>query len=175
MNGVSCAGKLWRGGAVFREWIEINQIAALEDAVALYRGQFLEGFSLKDSLAFEDWSLLVREQLQRRFLTMLHRLARAYEQAGQIKRACEYAWRQVELEPWQEERHQQLMRLLALSDQRSAALAQYETCRRLLQEELGAPPAAETIHLYERIRDNKLGGDTARNPGPTTFRPRWRL
>jgi predicted ATPase len=49
------------------------------------------------------------------------------------------------------------MRLLMLSGQRGTALAQYETCRRLLAEELGVEPAAETTKLYEQIRDGELG------------------
>jgi predicted ATPase len=48
------------------------------------------------------------------------------------------------------------MRTLALSGQRSAALAQYETCRRLLAEELGVEPGKETTRLYEQIRNGKL-------------------
>jgi predicted ATPase len=48
------------------------------------------------------------------------------------------------------------MRLLAYSGQRAAALAQYETCRRVLVEELDVEPAAETIRLYEQIRDSEL-------------------
>ena len=130
-------------------------IDQLEAAVALYRGTFLEGFSLKESSAFEDWSLLVRERLQRQVLTALARLAEAYEERGEARRACDYAWRQVELEPWHEEAHQQLMHLLALSGQRSAALAQYEACRRILREELGVEPARETTALYERIRSEQ--------------------
>jgi predicted ATPase/DNA-binding SARP family transcriptional activator len=125
----------------------------LEKAVTLYRGSFLEGFYLKDSPAFDDWCLLTREQLQRLALTALHRLAEEYEWHGELERACNYAWRQVELEPWQEEAHQQLMRLLALSGQRSAALAQYEICRRALMEDLGVEPVEETTALYEHIRD----------------------
>ena len=45
------------------------------------------------------------------------------------------------------------MRLLALNDQRGAALAQFEACRSALQEELGVEPGTETTVLYERIRD----------------------
>lgn len=131
-------------------------IQQLEYAVALYRGPFLEGFSLEDSAEFEDWSLLVREELQRQVLGALHRLAESYAGRGEYGRACEVARRQVELEPWQEEAHRQLMRLLALSGQRSAALAQYETCCRLLRKELGVEPAAETTRLYEQIRDGEL-------------------
>lgn len=148
----------WLDVTAFTNLTGLGDLSGLEKAVALYRGSFLEGFSLKDSSAFEDWSLLTRERLHRQALTALHRLAGYYEQRGEYERACEVAWRQVELEPWQEEAHQQLMRLLALSDQRSAALAQYETCRRLLAEELGVEPAEETTRLYEQIRNDELKG-----------------
>ncbi|MDY6878333.1 MAG: BTAD domain-containing putative transcriptional regulator [Chloroflexota bacterium] len=86
------------------------------------------------------------------------RVIRGYElrERGEYERACDYAWRQVELAPWDEEAHQQLMRALVLNNQRSAALAQYETCRRLLAKELGVEPAKETTRLYEQIRDGEF-------------------
>ena len=49
-------------------------IQKLERVVDIYRGGFLEGFSLKDSSAFEDWSLLMRERFQRQVLAALRRL-----------------------------------------------------------------------------------------------------
>ena len=131
-------------------------IDQLEQAAALYCGGFLEGFGLKDSPAFEEWVLLKREQLNQQALSVLHRLGAIYEAHREYERAIPYAWRQVELEPWLDESHQQLMRLLALNGQRGAALAQYESCRKLLAEELGVEPAAETILLYENIRDGSL-------------------
>jgi DNA-binding SARP family transcriptional activator/predicted ATPase len=148
----------WLDVAAFSAWVEADPPAAheLEEAVALYRGGFLEGFFVKDSPAFEDWSLLTRERLLRQALAAFDWLVKYYEQRGEYEQARDYAWRQVELEPWQEEAHRQLMRLLALSGQRSAALAQYETCCRLLAEELGVEPAEETTRLYEQIRDGDL-------------------
>jgi DNA-binding SARP family transcriptional activator len=133
-----------------------SAIRHLQSAIHLYQGSFLEGFSVSDSPAFEEWALFTREQIARQMSSALHGLAATYEQRGQYEPARSCAWRQVELEPWDEAAHQQLMRTLALSDQRSAALAQYETCRRLLAEELGVEPAAETTRLYEQIRDGKL-------------------
>jgi hypothetical protein len=56
------------------------------------------------------------------------------------------------LEPWREEAHRALMRLLVRSGQRSAALDQYETCRCILAERLGAEPEAATTALYEQLR-----------------------
>jgi DNA-binding SARP family transcriptional activator/predicted ATPase len=130
--------------------------SSLEQAVALYRGGFLEGFSIGDSPAFEEWALLVRERLARQMVSALHRLSVGHEQQGEYEQAQSWAWRQLELEPWDESAHRQLMRCLALSGQRSAALAQYETCRRVLAEELGVEPARETRRLYEQIRAGEL-------------------
>ncbi len=141
-------------------------IEQLEAGLALYGGSFLEGFFLKGCPVFDDWSLLVRERLQRQALAALHRLAAYYEQRGQYEQACEYARRQLELEPWQEEAHQQVMRLLALSGRRGAALAHYETCRRLLNEELGVEPAAETTQLYQAIKEGRELPSQERLPAP---------
>ena len=131
-------------------------ISHLLSAISLYRDSFLEGFSA-GSAAFEEWALLKREQLHRQMMTALRRLAAHYEQRGEYEQAQPYAQRQLELESWDEQAHRQLMRLLALSGRRSAALSQYETCRRLLAEELGVEPADETTALYEQIRDKGLG------------------
>jgi predicted ATPase len=96
--------------------------------------------------------LLTREWLRREMVEALAYLARYHERRGEVSQARAYAWRQVELDPWREEPHLHLMRLLALDGQRSAALAQYEACRRALAEELGVEPMPETTSLYERIR-----------------------
>jgi DNA-binding SARP family transcriptional activator/predicted ATPase len=145
----------------FTEMVEADKtdpsaIDQLEQAVALYRGSFLEGFSVSDSPAFDEWALFTRERLARQISSALHRLSATHEQRAEYEQAQSFAWRHVELEPWDEAAHQQLMRTLALSGQRSAALAQYETCRRLLAEELGVEPAQETTRLYEQIRSGKL-------------------
>lgn len=127
--------------------------ARLERAIALYRGDFLAGFSVGDSAPFEEWQLGRREQLHRRALDTLAHLADYHERPGDGASARRHAQRQVELEPWREEAHRQLMRLLARGGQRSAALAQYETCRRILARDLGIEPEAETTRLHNRIRD----------------------
>jgi DNA-binding SARP family transcriptional activator/predicted ATPase/energy-coupling factor transporter ATP-binding protein EcfA2 len=130
----------------------------LQEAVALYRGGFLEGFSVADSPPFEEWALLTRERLARQVSSALLHLATACEQRGEYDQAQSHAWRQTELEPYDETAHQQLMRTLALGGQRSAALAQYETCRRRLAEELNVEPSPETTRLYEQIRSGELRG-----------------
>jgi predicted ATPase/DNA-binding SARP family transcriptional activator len=159
-------GDVWLDVEAFRTLVEVRSESHtpcrhLEEAVAIYRGSFLEGFSVKGSPAFEEWSLLVRDRLQRQASMALLRLVRVYEARGEVARACRYARRQIELEPWHEEAHRRLMRLLALNGQRSAALVQYEACCRALRDELDVEPGVETVRLYERIRDGELTPGTA--------------
>jgi DNA-binding SARP family transcriptional activator/predicted ATPase len=136
-------------------------LGRLEQAVERYRGELLEGFSLPDSSVFEEWLLLQRERFQRLALDSLQRLTGGYMLQGEYERALGYAWRQVNLDPFREKAHRQLMRLLAYSDRASEALVQYETCRHFLIEELGTEPSAETIQLGEQIRDGTLPIPTA--------------
>jgi predicted ATPase len=91
------------------------------------------------------------------------RLANYHERRGEYEQAQHCIWRQLELEPWREESHRQLMRVLAVSGQRSAALVQYETCRRVLERDLSVELEAETTALYLRIRD----GASSELPTPT--------
>ncbi len=130
--------------------------ARMEQAITLYRGDFLAGFAPGDSAPFEEWQLRQRERLHQQVLDILARLADYHERRGDDERARHVARRQIELEPWREEAHRQLMRLLARGHQRSAALAQYETCRRILACDLGIEPETQTTALYERIRDGAL-------------------
>jgi len=133
--------------------------ARMEQASALYRGDFLAEFTLVDSAPFEEWQLRQRERLHQRALDVLAHLANYHERRDDDEPARRYAQRQIELDPWREEAHRQLMRLLARGGQRSAALAQYETCRRILASDLGVEPEAETTALYEQIRDRETRRD----------------
>jgi len=136
-----------------------SDMLILERAVDLYRGEFLEGFSLPDSPAFEEWVLLNRERFHRLMIEALHQLADYYQQASQYEQALQFTWRQLELDPWQESAHRQVMKLLAFSGQRAKALIQFETCRRILREELEIEPDEKTKVLYEQI----LHGDLETN------------
>ena len=132
------------------------QLEQSEQAIALYQGTFLSGFSISDSAPFEEWVLLKREQVDRQVTDALNRLVTAYEQINEFEKAEVFARTLVEREPWNEEAHQQLMYNLALNGKRSAALAQYEACCRLLEKELEVSPSQETIALYQAIRDGTI-------------------
>jgi predicted ATPase/DNA-binding SARP family transcriptional activator len=140
--------------------------ARLAQAVDLYRGDFLAGVTLFDSESFEDWVLMQRETLRQQAFSALETLIAFHDRHADYPALCRAARRQLELEPWHESAHRQLMRGLALSGDRDSALAQYEICRHVLEEELGIEPEVQTRTLYERIRAGELSTVELNAQGP---------
>jgi len=134
-------------------------VPPLTEAVALYRDDFLAGFTLRDSPAFDDWQFFQAESLRREMADALETLALCHSEAGQFEPAIASARRWLTLDSLHEPAHRMLMQLYALTGQRSLALRQYRECVRALESELGVPPLEETTALYESI---KQGGDHAR-------------
>ncbi|MFN8440651.1 MAG: BTAD domain-containing putative transcriptional regulator [Caldilineaceae bacterium] len=146
-------------------------LARLRQAVDLYRGDFLAGFSVADSPPFEEWRRVIQEQLHIQVLDALTHLVTAAEAAGDTDgQALHDARRLLTLEPWLEAAHCQVMRLLARRGERAEALAQYQRCRQVLAEELGVEPDAETTALYEQIRAGKFSRETGRQEDKKTGR-----
>jgi DNA-binding SARP family transcriptional activator/predicted ATPase len=137
------------------------------EGVKLARGPLLEGFFLDNSPAFDEWLLIQRESTQQTMLEALQQLADYYESRGEYNTAFQYARRQLEFEPWREESHQQLMRLMAYQGQRNAAMQQYKKLADLLREELGVEPLPKTRDLLARISttvENRPNRLPPRNP-----------
>jgi len=127
----------------------------LATAAALYHGDFLAGFTLADAPAFTDWQLLLQEQLHQQAITAMETLAEAALADGDHDAGQATLRQLLRLVPWHEQAHRQLMTSLFDSGRRSQALAQFEACRAVLDEELGVEPAAETRLLYEAIRSGE--------------------
>jgi DNA-binding SARP family transcriptional activator len=136
-------------------FLELSRDDRPDEAAAHYRGDLLAGLVV-DSVPFEEWQRSQREQLHRLALNLLSQLTGRDLQQGLFDRAQHQAQRQLELDPWSEPAHRQLMQALWLAGERSAALAQFEACCRILAAELGVPPHAETLALAQQIRDGRL-------------------
>ena len=124
------------------------------DAAGVFRGDFLEGFGLRDAPAFEDWQRAEADGLRRELAPVLARLV---EESGDLA----VARRWLELDPLHEPAHRALIRLYAEQGDRAAALAQYRECVRTLSRELGVPPLEETTRLYEAISEGTLEAHAA--------------
>jgi DNA-binding SARP family transcriptional activator len=155
--------------AAFARLSGSRDVADLARAADLYRGEFLAGFGLPGCEAFEEWLLLMREQLKQQALAVLHTLADQHLTAGRYAEAADAARRQLALEPWHEPAQRQLMRGLALAGDRRAALAAYDHCRAVLAHELGIEPESETAALAERIRAGDLTPATRDVAAPRTI------
>ena len=135
----------------------VSECTLGQDAIQDMRntvGDFLDGFYVSDAPQFEEWALLEREYQRTLAISHLSQFVEHEAARGETARALEAARRLLALDPWREEAHRQVMRLLAQQGHRTAALAQYETCRRTLAEGLGVEPAGETTALYEQIRED---------------------
>jgi predicted ATPase/DNA-binding SARP family transcriptional activator len=124
----------------------------LAKSLELYQGEFLQGFSVFDCRGFEDWATRERERLYHLTADGYSALVSYKLEQKDFQKGIAFARRLLELDPLMESAHRQMMQLLEASSQRSAALAQFETCQKLLHDELGVEPEVETRRLYEQIR-----------------------
>ena len=147
--------------------------ATLAEAVALYRADFLAGFTLPDSPDFEEWRFFQNENLRRELAGALTRLISCHTAQADYEAGLGYARRWAALDPWHEPAQRCLMELYAWSGQPAAALRQYQEYTRMLQAELDISPSEELTALYERIRVGKVSqkAETPARPEDSTTLP----
>ena len=133
------------------ETLSPAQVESCVRAAELYRGDFLQGVHVRDAEEFETWMQLTRERLHRAALDVLSRLVRHETAQQNYARGIAYAQRWLELEAWNEDAHRALIQLYLLRGDTNAARAQYETCKRVLAQELNTEPAAATRALMAQL------------------------
>jgi DNA-binding SARP family transcriptional activator len=142
--------------------LDDHAIRAIQEALAFYRGDLLEGW-------FPDWCLYERERLQHVYLALLDKLMDYCEAHGQYENGLAYGEVILRYDRARERTHRRLMRLFCLAGERTLALRQYEKCARALQEELAVQPSSRTRLLFERIRADEIGFADAH---PTDLSPK---
>jgi two-component SAPR family response regulator len=122
-----------------------DRATLLEQAVGLYRGEFLPA-------VYSDWCRARREAYQRMYVQALSELAELEMGGGRFDRAADCYQRAVEVEPFQEALHRGLMRALSGAGRHKEALRHYQRLEALLEAEMSLPPGEETRALYEQIQ-----------------------
>lgn len=151
----------WCDVVEFRETVaagaaeDPERLARLEVAASLYRGPLLEGFTLRDGAAFEDWLIPQAERLRRDVAAVLDRLVEGQIEAGRLEEAAATARRLIELDVLHEPAHRRLMLLYAWLGRRGDAVRQYRQCVTVLDGELGVPPLEETADLHQAIVEGR--------------------
>ncbi len=145
------------------------------EAAELIAGEFLEGFTVPGASDFEEWLAAERAVWRRRGVEILSRAAEVLLRDGQGPEAVSLAQRAAALDPGSELGVRTLMRALALSGERTAALECYDAFARRLRQELGAAPETETAALAELIRRERATRPASPNGRAAPADPRLPL
>jgi DNA-binding SARP family transcriptional activator len=121
----------------------------IQGAVSLYRGDLLEE-------VYDEWCVYDRERFRLMAVDAVYRLMLYHLHRREWGPAVQHGQRLLAADPLHEQVHCTLMRCYACTGNRGAALRQYETCVRLLREELNIEPMRATVTLYDEIRSGAL-------------------
>lgn len=134
-----------------RQWTP-SDAERVSNALDLYRGDFLDGFT-------DEWSLAERGRLADLHLIALVRLAQWHRLRSEPERAIDLARRAVAVEPLREDLHRLLMRAYVEAGLPELAAKQLGRCRSILAEELAVQPLLETVAAAQAVANA--------DPGPT--------
>jgi two-component SAPR family response regulator len=132
------------GEAARRERNFDRCIDCYEQAIALYRGDFMQG-------SYEPWVEEHRAYYRQQYLRILESLAAVAEKKEDWTRAMELAQRILREDAFREDIHCLMMRAHAAAGNRMAVKEQYETLRALLKKELGVEASMQTQQTYREL------------------------
>lgn len=144
-------------------------LASLKETLALYRGDFLHGFTLPDLPEFDDWAMMERERYRRLAVSGLTRLSHLYESQQNFRAALETLDQALAFDSLQEDLQRLALRWHYLAGDRAGAIRRYENFRQLLSNEMGVPPMEETRTLYDAIITDTLSPEVWPIPSPLTL------
>lgn len=149
----------------FRRALETGTKASLSAAVSLYRGHFLSDLNIADS-EYQAWQAQERESYRSLLIDILDRLVSLNLEENDLLGAVNFAKMLVHQDEYRERSRSQLMRALAASGQRVAAIREYWEYHRLLGESLQVAPSSELQSMMEslRLRSTTARGDSHSAP-----------
>ena len=127
-----------------------DKVQAIEQAIESYRDGLLLNL-------YVDWCFEERERFQWIYLTLLDKLTRYYQYAGNYEKAISLTQQILNVDEARECSHRTLMNLYYRTGDRTAALRQYRRCEQKLADELDTQPSEKTRALYNAIET----GDTS--------------
>jgi len=130
---------------------EFNSLKQLERIKSIYRGDFLEGFYIKNCPEWNDWIFYERQRFQRKYFEVLCQLTSIYKNQGNYFKCIEVLEEMLRHNPLQEELYVELIKVYLELGDRKSALNQYKRCCSVLREELNVGPMDSTKKIYEEI------------------------
>jgi len=136
--------------------LPLEQARILAEKMALYRGDFLQGFFVRNAIAFEDWAAYERETLRRQMIDALQMLIHTFKKNHMLREGIAAANQLLFIDSFNDAAYQWLIELYALNGERDKALETYEKYYTFLAEEIGVEPTDEVVALAEAVRDGSL-------------------
>lgn len=140
---------------LFEQEIKKSVPASFDKAIALYRGNLLEGCN-PSSDSFDDWLFGYRNNYRELAVSTIEKRLRLLLKERGIEQKNEalllrYAKRLIEIDELQELAYQALMIVYHKKGHHRAALETYKTIKNKLQQQLSISPTEETNALYREI------------------------
>lgn len=135
----------------FNDLLERGSVTSLTEAALLYRGGFMQDFTLEASDDFENWLDGERETWRGRYNTLMRKLVDLLLAQGRGSKALPLIERWRNLDPESEAAHRQQMWLSWKEGNSEPALALYRRLVKKLQTDLGIGPEESTQDLYRAI------------------------
>jgi DNA-binding SARP family transcriptional activator/predicted ATPase len=149
----------------FRHLAAAGDELSLKQAVELFQGSFLQGFSLADALAFDEWAQVEQASLSQICLDALDHLSAWSEKRADWSAATRYLQQMSRLDPLAENVQQRLMWTYLRRKEVGLALRQYRQYETLLAQELHLAPSPETLTIYHEILQQQHGSVSVILPG----------
>lgn len=141
--------RCWCDVVAFEEAVRAGDA---DGALALYRGDFLDGFYVAAAAEFEAWVETERARLARAHARLLEQTAVRHEVRGDYLDAIDCWLRLVARDPLNGRFVLRLMTMLDATGDRAGALAEAIRHARVLRAELDAAPDPAVVRLAERLR-----------------------
>ena len=138
-----------------RKSIVYSDAKTVMTIVQLYHGDFLQGFYIKNSIAFENWLMYERESLKLEINNVSHICLNSFIENNDSQNGIVLANFLLKLDPFSELTYRKLMQLYALKGQLDTVVDCYKKCTNMLSKELSSTPENETIQIYDLILARK--------------------
>ena len=147
-------------GGLEKKELSPEQAKVLSESLPLYRGDFLQGFFIRNAIAFEDWASYKRETLRRGMIDASQLLIHTCLKSKMIGDGITATNHLIFIDPFNDAAYNWLIELYALNGQREKSLEIYAAYEKMLVEEIGTEPSDEVQALVESIRNGTLAIET---------------
>ncbi|HEX3010760.1 MAG TPA: AAA family ATPase [Syntrophomonadaceae bacterium] len=144
---------------LFEMCIEKSDEEELQKTLLLYRGDFLDGFTIDNSPEYDNWKLEQQEHFKIIFTRGLAKLAEFCDNRGEYLKGIFALQQALKIDPLQEELYRSTMLLHYHAGDILKVNQTYKKLKKVLDEELGVLPMSETQALYDAMINNKLLGE----------------